>query len=125
MLGSNILANNSIISMKELFVEGNSTAQLLCVTENVMCCLNQTTNLESGWKWKFPNGTIIPDENTSTIFDNEIYVTNEFQALTINIFNQKYPPNGIYHCVVPDGKNSNTNLYIGIYNSSSAAGKRI
>lgn len=98
MLGTSILSNNSIVTMYELseIINSEGVAQLFCVTDNMLCC-NQT-------KWEFPNGTIIPNANTSQPLDSDIYVTSETQKLALNIPSGIYPPNGIYHCEVPDGR---------------------
>ena len=116
MLGSSTLSNNSIVSANEIFsiIDGNNVAQLSCITESPMCCLN-----EFGSGWEFPNGALIPIANTSDLLDNDLYVTREFQTLALNVPSGTYPPNGVYHCQVPDGRNVTTSLYIGIYNYSS------
>ena len=115
MLGTIILSNNSIVSTNEIFAitEGSAVARLFCITENPMCCSNEI--IDFGSQWEFPNGTLIPIANTSL----DLYVTGEVQTLALNVPSGTLPPNGVYHCDVPDESNVTTHLYVGIYNYSS------
>ena len=93
---------------------GEENTALLCMTNLIACCrLPYThTNKSVLGNWYFPNTTRVPS-NT----DGDVYRTRE--QMVVYLHHRRGGENGMYRCEIPDSKNVNQNIYIGVYSAGS------
>ena len=96
---------NSIIPISEIGKTVPSTVSpaqnngLQCITDRVPCCKTNIDVRASGERY-FPNGTVVPPQNSATSF-----YTNRGDDGTVNLnrINSNITfPIGLFCCVVPD-----------------------
>ena len=94
---------------------GEGDNALLCLTNNTQCCRG-SDNLNGGGlgEWYFPNGTLVPTENTSIVYRNR-----DRSTVHLNRRNNAQAPTGVYRCEVPDASATNRSVFVGVYGNSN------
>lgn len=102
-----IIPNNSYILVDMI---NESLGALLCVTDKVDCCRGDgLDSLSPHGAWYYPDrnllsgmGMIYQERSTAMV---RLLRTNGLI------------PFGLYHCIIPDKRNVEHNLYVGIYSA--------
>ena len=108
-LNGTILSNNSISLLSDI---GEGSGALYCLTNRTRCCSTESGG-ERG-QWTLPDGSDSDDART------DLYFVRGNSSLLLNRRSSAVGPTGVYRCEIPDATNVPRNLYIGIYDSSSA-----
>ena len=108
-LNGTLLSNNSIALLSDI---GEGTRALYCLTSRTQCCSTEVG--EEHGRWTLPDGSNSDDTRTN------LYFVRGYSSLLLNRRSSAVGPTGVYMCEIPDAMNVPRNLYIGIYDSSSA-----
>ena len=103
LLNGTVYANNSVIPITDIGVEGSNTP-LICNTDRRPCCRIPFDSSSLMGEWHYPNGSIVPgngDDEGKYFF----FRTRGDQDGTVNLFrrnNDIVSPFGSYCCEIPD-----------------------
>ena len=103
--------NNSCVALEDI---GEGDDALLCVTNLTACCKPPYIgNGSASGNWFFPNKTRVPGSGQQW----EFY--RDRGKMVVRMCRRGGGVEGIYHCKIPDSRNVNQTLYIGVYTTSS------
>ena len=95
---------------------GEKSKALLCLTNNISCCTDES---QGDWYNADDNTTPITtvrDDSTS------FYTSKGPSHIRLNNINITNSKSGIYHCKIPDSSGMDQRIYIGIYSNGSEEG---
>ncbi len=102
-------SNNSLIDIEDIGVHENS---LTCSTSFVNCC---KTSPSTRGRWQFPNGVIVGSLSGSST--DMFSRTRGNRTVLLHRGINASSPTGIFTCRIPDGNNTDQDVYFGIYNA--------
>ena len=92
---------------------GEGRNALFCLTDRTQCCTTEAGLNRGGWR--FPNATFVSLDDTSHNF----YQIRGYSSVRLNRMSDAVAPTGIFSCTIPsDQSETNTNLYIRIYDDA-------
>lgn len=104
-------SNNSLVYVEEIGEHNSVQGALKCVNTDINCGTDLITE-SCNRTWNYPNGTSVPDFNSTQV--DSLYVTRDNQTLLLNRPNGTIVPTGVYYCGLTDN-NIIQQLYVGIY----------
>ena len=109
-LNSEDLPDNSLVVLTNIGEEEMNI--LLCRTSRTDCCSSSETGSNMGiGNWYTPDGSVIPDLNTTVQSGVGFYQERRAQSIALYRRSNTTSPEGLYRCEIP-GDNS---AYIGLY----------
>ena len=92
---------------------GEGSNALFCLTNRTLCCTTEAGLNQGGWR--FPNDTSVTLDDTSLNF----YRIRGYSSVHLNRRSDAVAPTGIFTCRIPINQSeTNTNLYIGVYDDA-------
>ena len=89
------IVNNSKFTVSD--VGNDDHDKIRCYSDRSGCCMSSVP-ADSYEEWKFPNGSVVPKQNST------IFVTRENGFIGLNRINNETVPRGEYCCEAHDGR---------------------
>ena len=108
--------NKSVVSLDDI---GEGADALLCLTNSLSCCEERGDGMTGGM-WYFPDSSPVPLGNQTS--GHDMYITRGPGVVRLHRRGSSTMPVGILHCEIPDAREMNQSIYIGVYPDTEGKG---